>query len=90
MSTRTDATYDSTTGSRRTDDELTTGQRTEETADFSPFDTDTHQPTETTSSSEPTTENSWVDRCQRQFESGDTARLKNLSDDENEAMAGGI
>ncbi|RDI72321.1 hypothetical protein [Halopelagius longus] len=29
---------------------------------------------------------SWVERCQRSFSTTDTRRLRNLTDDENEAM----
>jgi len=36
------------------------------------------------------TPESWVARCQSQFETGDSARLRNLADGENHAMPDGV
>ncbi|WP_440989018.1 hypothetical protein [Haloarchaeobius baliensis] len=45
---------------------------------------------EPTSERSPPTDVSWTAQCQRQFDSDDTNRCKNLADDENQAMHGGV
>lgn len=65
-----------------TPETASTTPRIDETTDFS-------RP-EPTSDQSPPTDVSWTARCQRQFSSTDTRRCKNLADDENEAMHGGV
>jgi len=38
----------------------------------------------------PSTDTSWVDRCQRQFAADDDRRLHNLADDENRVVYDGV
>ncbi|WP_267640531.1 hypothetical protein [Haloarchaeobius amylolyticus] len=75
MSTRPDATPET----RRTN------PRIDEPTDFS-----RPEPTTTTGSESPPTDVSWTALCQQQFDTTDSGRLKNLTDDENEAMHDGL
>jgi hypothetical protein len=75
MSTRTDATRDASS----------TTPSIDESTDFS-----RPEPPSETEPDSPPTDVSWVDRCQRQFSSGDTSRCRNLADDGNEAMHDGV
>ena len=75
MSTRTDATPDA----------ASTSPRIDETTDFS-----RPEPTSEPERDSPSTDVSWTAQCQRQFSSADKSRCKNLADDENEAMHGGV
>jgi len=75
MSTRTDATPDATS----------TNPRIDESTDFS-----RPEPRGEPERDSPSTDVSWTAQCQRQFSSADTSRCKNLADDENEAMHGGV
>lgn len=87
MSTRTDATYDDpTTASTRTD------------ATTTDFSTNAENPQPTGDDPRPTTDDAptpqgdvpWTERCKRQFSTTDTNRMRNLNDDQNQAMQDGV
>lgn len=72
--------------STRTDatrDAPSTTPSIDETTDFS-------GPTQATERDAPSTDVSWTDRCQRQFDSTDASRCRNLADGGNEAMHDGV
>jgi hypothetical protein len=48
------------------------------------------EPTSAPERESPPTDVSWTAQCQRQFDTGDTSRCKNLADDANESMHGGV
>ncbi|WP_256296877.1 hypothetical protein [Haloarchaeobius salinus] len=75
MSTRTDATPDA----------ASTSPRIEESTDVPNPEPETGPDRES-----PPTDVSWIAQCQRQFSSTDTSRCRNLADDENESMHGGV
>lgn len=86
MSTRTDAAYDdATTTSPRTDP--TTDDFSASTEDQRPASADS-PPTDDAPA--PHGDTAWTDRCKRQFSTTDTGRLRNLNDDENQAMQDGV
>ncbi|WP_089880222.1 hypothetical protein [Halogeometricum limi] len=84
----------STEPPQTTDDRPAPTSGTADAADATttaPPDATTHSTTsDPTTRSHPAFTESWVDRCQRQFESGRTDRLHNLADEENHAMSGGV
>jgi hypothetical protein len=81
MSTRTDTTHDDT---------ATTSPRTDATTDDL---SDTELATDTTTPTESLTPNSgtsWTNQCKQQFSTTSTTRMRNLNDDENQAMHDGV
>ncbi|WP_227133770.1 hypothetical protein [Halorubellus salinus] len=87
MSTRTDATYDDpTTASTHTD------------ATTTDFSANAENPQPASGDSRPTTGDAptphgdvpWTERCKRQFSTTDTNRMRNLNDDQNQAMQDGV
>ena len=89
MSTRPDTTSDDTTTSPRTDP--TTALSTDTppaTADAPPATADAA----TSTADAPAADDgiSWTDRCRRQFATDDASRMRNLTDDHNQAMPDGV
>lgn len=87
MSTRTDATYDDpTTASTRTDATTTDFSTTPE----NPRATGTDAAATTDDAPTSHGDGSWTERCKRQFSTTCTTRMRNLNDDQNQAMQDGV
>lgn len=94
MSTRPDDTYETTTASGRTDESIegpideSVDEPSDDPIDFSRRDPDSDGAADSPRpDAEPA---SWIERCQRQFDSTDDDRLGNLADEANEAMPDGV
>ncbi|MFD1647511.1 hypothetical protein [Haloarchaeobius litoreus] len=66
-------------------DATSTSPRIDESPDFS-----RPEPTSDPERDSPPTDVSWTAQCQRQFDTADTGRCKNLADDGNESMHDGV